>query len=178
MGRHLTTAVTMLVLVGILVTAAVWGWRSLTAELPDAPVVAAEPDPSCTPALIERGERIRARQVRVSVFNSGTEAGLAGETMDALVDRGFQAGETANAPSEIDVRRVQVWTTERDDLRARLVARQFGKQARVRVTDEDLGPGVDVVVGNQIRRLVKAPRSLRVRQPEEVCVPVLTDPAA
>jgi hypothetical protein len=73
---------------------------------------------------------------------------------------------------------VQVWTTERDDLRAKLVARQFGKQARVRVTDEDLGPGVDVVVGNRMRPLVKAPRSLRVRQPEEVCVPVPTDPAA
>jgi hypothetical protein len=36
----------MLVLVGVLVLGAVWGWRSLFAELPENEVAAVEPAPT------------------------------------------------------------------------------------------------------------------------------------
>jgi hypothetical protein len=42
----------------------------------------------------------------------------------------------------------------------------------VRFSDEDLGAGVDVIVGNGFKRLIKAPRSLEVKRPQEYCVPV------
>jgi hypothetical protein len=168
----------MIVLIGILVLGAVWGWRSLFAALPETDISAAEPTPSCSPAKIGAGDRIRSGQVRVSVFNGTTRSGLAGETMDALIARGFQPGEVGNAPSSLVVRRVEVWSTEEDDPRARLVARQFGKKVRVRVTAEDLGPGVDVIVGDRYKRLAKAPRAVRVQDPQEVCVPVQPSPTS
>lgn len=162
----------MLVLIGILVLGAVWGWRSLFSELPESEVAAEEPTPTCTTEQVDEGEKIRSRQVRVSVFNGGTRSGLAGQTLDQLIERGFQPGDIGNAPLGADVRRVQVWSTVKNDVRARLVARQFGKNVKVRKADEDLGDGVDVIVGNGFKGLVKAPRAMPVKKPLEVCVPV------
>lgn len=171
--RHLVTAVTLLVLCVIVVTAAVVGWRWLFADLPDQePVATDEPSMSCTPAEVQPGDRIRARDVRVSVFNAGTRSGLAGDTMAALTDRGFREGDVANAPGDVRVRRVEVWTTDENDAQARLVALQFGKNVPVNVQDADLGPGVDVLVGDRFRDLARARRSLTVREPQEVCTPV------
>lgn len=168
-GRHITTAVTMLVLVGLLVLGATWGWRSLFAEVPGQS--AAEPTPSCDALVIEAGGKVRAKQIVVSVYNGGTRSGLANQTMDALMARGFRTGDVGNAPSDIEVRKVQVRSTIENDPRARLVARQFGKGVKVRFVEEDLGPGVDVVVGNRFKKLVKAPRTLTVKQDQEFCLP-------
>jgi hypothetical protein len=162
----------MLVLIGLLVLGAVWGWRSLFAALPDSDVAAEEPARTCTTERVDAGQRIRSRQVRVSVFNGGTRSGLAGQTLEALTARGFLGGDIGNAPSDVDVRRVQVWSTVEDDPAARLVARQFGTSVKVRFSDEDLGPGIDVIVGNGFDRLAKAPRALTVKEPKEFCVPV------
>ncbi len=168
---------TLLVLVCLLVLGAVWGWRSLFAETPSGDPTATEPTPTCTTERVDAGERMRSDQVRVSVFNAGNRSGLAGQTLDALVDRGFLPGDIGNAPDDVDVARVQVWSTVEKDPRARLVARQFGPKVKVRFSDEDLGPGVDVIVGDRFRKLVQAPRALRVKQPQEVCVPVEPTPA-
>lgn len=169
--RQITAAVTMLVLIGLLVLGAVWGWRALFAEVP-GDATALTPSPTCVSEAIAAGEKIRADQVRVSVFNGGTRSGLAGETLDALMDRGFLAGDTANAPSDVDVARVEVWSTVEKDPRAQLVARQFGKNVKVRFSDEDLGPGIDVIVGDRFDRLARAPRALAVGKAQEICVPI------
>jgi hypothetical protein len=169
--RHVITTVTMLILIGIVVLGAVLGWRALFAELPEDSVSTEEPVPSCIPETIGPNEKVRSSQVRVSVFNGGTKSGLAGETLDALARRGFVEGDVGNAPADVNVRVVQVWSTEENDPRARLVARQFGRNVKVRFSDEDLGVGVDVVVGDRFEQLVKAPRSFRVKKPREVCVP-------
>ena len=94
--RHITTAVTLLVLVGILAAGAVIGIRSLLAPIHDDTSDAA---PSCSTKDVRRGQRISARQVAVSVYNAGTRAGLADETMGVLTGRGFQKGSVGNAPS-------------------------------------------------------------------------------
>ncbi len=172
-GRHITTAVTMLVLVGLLVLGATWGWQALFEEVPGSGE-AAEPTPSCTTEVIRAGDKVSADQVTVSVFNGGTRNGLADQTLDALTRRGFRPGQVGNAPDDLDVRRVQVWSTIENDPRARLVARQFGKKTRVRFSDEDLGRGIDVIVGNGFRKLDKAPRSVTVKNRRELCLPVET----
>jgi len=41
---------------------------------------------------------------------------------------------------------------------------------KVRFSDEDLGPGVDVIVGDRYRSLAPAPTSIRVQDPIEFCV--------
>lgn len=167
--RAITSAVTLLVLLGLLVVAAVWGWNALFSAVPGEDTTPA--DGTCTTEQLRAGDRIRSKQVRVSVFNAGTRSGLAGQTLEALTRRGFLEGETDNAPADVDVVRVQVWSTVENDPRARLVARQFGKKVPVRFADEDLGPGIDVIVGDKYRRLVKAPKALEISTAQEVCVP-------
>ena len=107
--------------------------------------------------------------MKVSVYNAGDRAGLATETLDALVDRGFQLGEAGNAPDGTEVSFVQVWT-EKKDASARLVALQFGQRTLIRKAD-DLGPGVDVVVGSGFKGLVEAPTSIKAGKAETACIP-------
>jgi hypothetical protein len=173
--RVITSTVTMLALIGLVVTGAVWGWNALFAPLPEGATAVVEPRPTCATETVGPGKKVRARQVRVSVFNAGSRSGLAGQTLDALAKRGFLPGEVGNAPNDVKVRKVQVWSSTKGDPRARLVARQFGKKVKVRFSEEDLGAGVDVVVGDRFRNLVKAPRAVAVEERQEFCLP--TEPA-
>ena len=165
-ARQLTTAVTMFVLCALLVLGAVWGWKSLFAPLPGADGTAA-PTPQCS--SVDAGTRLRSAEVQVSVYNAGGRSGLAASTLQALEKRGFGPGEAGNAPADAKVRYAQVWSTKTNDAGARLVLKQLGSRARLRVVDTDLGPGVDVIVGRDFRGLVKAPRSVKVRTTQETC---------
>ena len=172
--RHLTTAVTLLVLVSILVLGVVLGVKTLFAPLPGSDKATATPSASCSPKTVRKGQRIRSTQVQVSVFNGGTRSGLADETMRLLARRGFTQGDIGNAPTDAKVSRVRVLTTEKNDMAAALVARQFGRTTRVIVTDTDLGPGIDVIVGNKFGKLAKAKRVLVAQSSSSVCVPLPT----
>lgn len=163
--RHITTAVTLVVLCGILALGLYAGYRSLFAPIPHTPT--AQPSPACHTHSVRKGQRITSRQVTVSVFNAGTRAGLAGRTLAALAKRGFSGGEVGNANAKL--RFVQVWTRHKQHAAATLVARQFGTHTLIRVTKKNLGPGVDVVVGNDFKGLQKAPRSLVVHRRQQVC---------
>jgi hypothetical protein len=167
-----TTAVTLLVLVAILALGVVVGVKTLFAPLPGSDKTTAEPTASCSPKTVKKGQRIRSTQVQVSVYNGGTRSGLADETMALLARRGFTQGEVGNAPADAKVTRVRVLTTERNDMAAALVARQFGRKTRVIVTGTDLGPGIDVIVGNKFGKLAKAKRVLVARTSSSVCVPL------
>jgi hypothetical protein len=177
--RHLTTAVTLLVLVSILALGLVIGVTTLFAPLPGSDKAKATPSPSCSPKTVKKGQRIRSTQVQVSVFNGGTRSGLADETMRLLARRGFTQGDVGNAPTDANVGRVRVLTTEKNDMAAALVARQFGRTTRVIVTPTDLGPGIDIIVGNKFGKLAKAKRVLVAKSSSSVCVPLpspSTDP--
>jgi len=175
-GRHLTTAVTMLVLIGILVLGVILGVNTLLAPLPGDNSPAAQPSPTCSTQTVKKGQRILAAQVQVSVFNAGTRAGLADKTMGLLAKRGFKRGSVGNAPAA-KIKKVQVWTTEKNDPAALLVARQFGRSTVVHYTKTDLGPGVDVLVGNSFSKLAKSKKVLVVHKPSSVCVPVSASPS-
>jgi len=170
-GRHVTTAVTLLVLLGILAVAGVIGVKTLLAPVPGNGKPAAQASPACATRTVRKGQRISARQVEVSVFNGGNRAGLAGTVMGRFVRRGFKRGEVGNAPQGTRVKAWQVWTTDRNDTGARLVARQLGHKVRVRVVRTNLGPGIDVVVGNGFRHLVRAPRVMVAARSSSVCSP-------
>jgi hypothetical protein len=71
-----------------------------------------------------------------------------------------------------------VLTTEKNDLAAALVARQFGSKTKVTVSDTDLGPGVDVVVGNDFDKLSRAKKVIVVERSSSVCVPLPAEPSA
>jgi hypothetical protein len=168
-GRHLSTGITLLVLMGILVAGALYGVKSLFAPLPDE--TPAADSTGCVRTSVKKGQRVNSRQVQVSVYNAGSRFGLADQTLASLARRGFRKGAVGNAPENTRVRVAQVWTTAADDTAARLVAQQFGPAVAIRRVRNDLGPGVDVVVGNGFRRLVKAPTATVARRASSVCVP-------
>jgi hypothetical protein len=159
--RHLLTAVTLLVLVALVGAGGYYGYRELFSPLGDDAVSASPGGRDCERGL-RKGETVRTRDVTVSVLNAGTQNGLAGQVQDALVRRGFIAGTTDNAPEDQPVRFVRVLAPSTRDPAARLVAVQFGRRTVIQRTREDLGPGVDVLVGDRFRGLEKnAPRRLR-----------------
>lgn len=169
-GRKLTTALTLLVLLVVLCGMAVFGFRSALAPLPDGGPSA---DPTCSDTEKEVQAFLKRSEVQVSVFNAGSREGLAGVTLEQVEEAGFVAGNAGNAPRTAEVRKAVVWTTEPNDSAARLVALAFGRGTQVEVTETDLGPGVDVLVGNRFKKLDgKAPNRIRLENPVETCVEV------
>lgn len=159
----------MVVLLFVLGGMAIFGFRQATAPLPDLPSA----EETCSQAEKEVQRFVRRNQVQVSVFNAGTRRGLAGTTLEQLEEAGFRAGNSGNAPKGAKVRRAVVWTTDKSDRPAQLVALSFGRRTRVVVTEQDLGPGVDVIVGNRFTGLRRdAPRRLRLPTSVEKCIPV------
>jgi LytR cell envelope-related transcriptional attenuator len=168
--RHVTTAVTLVALCVIVMIGAVVGFNALFAPLPgaeDEPSAAVSS--SCDAPSAKKRERLRSAEVTVNVFNAGTRSGLAGATVDAFRARGFRGGLIGNAPSDTKVRRAQVWIVEGEEHAGRLVARQLGPRTPVVTEEEDLGDGVDVLVGNGFRALVRAPRSIVVKVDASGC---------
>jgi hypothetical protein len=167
-NRRLSTAVTLGILFVLLVVGAVLGFKSLFAPIPSNGPSSSRA--TCTPQKVDAGKRLNAGDVTVSVFNASNRSGLASETLNKLADRGFKAGDAGNAPDGTKVKFVQVWTTTENDAAAKLVALQFGEGTAVR-PGEDLGLGVDVVVGPSYKGLAKAPTSIKTKSTQEVCVP-------
>lgn len=91
--RHKTTAITLLVLIGILAGAFYYASSYWT----QGPAKAA-PAPSCTSAADPSGQ-IYPSQVTVNVYNATSRAGLAASTGKLVRDRGFIVGTVANDPA-------------------------------------------------------------------------------
>lgn len=164
MARKIRTAVTMLVLLGILCAGAWYGWTGLTAAREAGAEPEAEPSPTCTtPAPVTA----RTKDTLVSVYNAGAPTGTGGLVMDALNRRGFDRGEIDDAPRGIEVRGVVVWTDRPDSAPVRLVAKHL-RRAKIRDRVNIPGPGVNIFYGTEFTGLRKGPRKLTV-QPAADC---------
>lgn len=169
-SRHLRTIVTLTVLVVVLIVMAWWGLHNATAPFPGR---ASAVQPSCSAAETTTTRYVARRDVTVSVYNAGARQGFATLTLHRLEALGFRPGEVANAPAGVTTHRALVLTTRRDDPAAALVARTLGRKVPVEVTDETLGPGVDVIVGPQQRAPVRhPPRRLKLAHAVSTCVRV------
>jgi hypothetical protein len=158
----------MLVLVVIVMAAAYFGWLGLTRGWLDGGSASADGSaPTCTPPP---PVTVRSGSVRVSVYNAGAPSGQATQVMDALRDQGFRRGELSDAPEPIEVDGIVLWPGDADPGAVRLVRRQFD-DARVADRPRTLGPGVNVLVGEDFDRLARrAPRSIDVPAPRR-CAP-------
>jgi LytR cell envelope-related transcriptional attenuator len=169
-NRQAISAVTIVVLIGLLVVGAVVGWRTLSAPLPgedDEPRKAS--GQRCNDG-VTRGDVVRTEDITVSVYNAGSRSGLADQTQSELVARDFIPGDVGNAPVEMEsVRFVRVLAPTTTDPAARLVALQFGEDTLVQATEEDLGPGVEVIVGDSFQGLVEAPTEIKARTTGSGC---------
>lgn len=165
-NRHVLTAVTLTVLLVLVGVGAFVGWRTISAPVEEEGEQAA---PTCV-AGVKRGQKLKSSEVTVSVFNAGNRPGLAARTRTELTGRGFLRGEVGNASGSLSrVRFVRVLAPNRRDPAALLVARQFGPRTFVQATKRNLGPGVDVVVGDDFVGLVKAKRSITARAAGSGC---------
>lgn len=168
MGRSSTSAITLGVLAMLCVLGLVFGFQALTADLEDDPLVA-EPAPACEPATLRKGARVRPADVVVSVFNAGTSSGQASRTMARLVERGFVSGDSGNAPRDTGIVRAQVWVDGRVNPAARLVASHLGPDTPIKVNRDPLGPGIMVLVGNELDQLPKGKKLTRAGERVEIC---------
>ena len=149
---------------------AVYGIKSALAPLPGS---GPSSKPTCSDTEKEVKQFLRRSEVQVSVFNAGTREGLAGNTLEKIEEAGFKAGNAGNAPRSAVVRRAVVWTTQPNDSSAKLVALALGRGTRIEVTETDLGPGIDVLVGDKFQGLnKKAPQRIRLPRPIETCIEV------
>lgn len=167
--RHLTTGVTLVVASVLLCIMAVWGYHKATAPIGDD-TSASTSGPSCPADQQIVTEYVRRIDVTVSVYNAGKKSGRAQATLDLLEQAGFKAGEVNNAPDGMDVTRAAVYTTKADDPAAELVALALGHKTEVVHSDDELGPGVDVVIGDRFKRLdPAAPKRLKLAEPDISC---------
>ncbi len=173
------TPITLVVLIGLLLGAAYYGWRNLSESDEGAGTTPtpSERTPKCVSVeKFRKGERIRSEDVIVNVFNAGTTTGLATATLDSLVDKGFRRGESDNAPADLAATNVTIVRGQSDDPTVRLVAMQF--KGAVEFTDgPDVAPGVDVVVGDSFVSVdSKARRVLRLKRQVSTCTSVRESP--
>jgi len=159
------TAATIGVLFLLLVVGAAWGWSALTAPFPGKAAA-----PVCEDRDVQKGEKIFASQVVVSVYNAGERTGLAGRTMALFTDRGFRRGESGNAPGGAKVPVVQVWTSDPKNPAVQLVVGQLGPRHSV-VKHRELGAGVTVVVGDGFRGLGHKKPFVRAGSATKICAP-------
>jgi hypothetical protein len=164
MDSRVRSLATLAALAGVLVIAGVWGWTAISEPFPQR-----SGRPVCVDREFAKGDPITRRDVTVSVLNAGTRVGLAGLTMDLLVDAGFHEGSEGNTPGKRRVDRVEIWTEEPNNPAVRLVASHLGDvQVMRRPADK---PGVLVVVGDGFDDLTGGRKSITAQGAVSVCGP-------
>ena len=179
MNLNFRTPFTLVALIGVLVFGLVVGWRLLTEDVPSLRESTGTSEPSCRIQELKAGSTLRAAQVTVNVFNSGTTPNLAGDTMRALTRRSFEGGLTGNAPQGVRADSVVILDSDPDSSQVRLVLKQFEKRITVKKSDDDDPSAVDIIVGNDFRVSSgidhDAPTSMKVQGTTDVCVPAPPD---
>jgi LytR cell envelope-related transcriptional attenuator len=165
------TPITLVLLLLILLGAAYYGWQSVTAPAasdtttPQTPTTKA---PCTKHTHIRKGQRIRASHIVVNVYNAGSITGLAGATSSNLAAKGFRAGQVTDAPARIHATNVAILTKAVHSPVVRLVASQF--KGPVVIRKDNLGPGIDVVVGDSFQAVDPRAKSfLVVRKKVHTC---------
>jgi hypothetical protein len=169
------TPITLVVLLGVLLGAAYYGWNTIVSPGDDKKSAAPD-EPSNQPCkkktTIKKGSRIDAGDVRINVYNGGTRTGLAGDTMDGLVAKGFKRGVADNLPSNINAPwgNVSIVLPGGEAIpQVRLVRNQFIGVVKLIHGPAD-GSSIDVVVGDSFRGLRQTSQTfVRVNRPVKTC---------
>ena len=134
-----------------------------------------DPASTCENRSVAEGEKLTSNLVTVNVYNASQRAGLANRVTINLQRRGFLEGTVANSTSEVKPGGVAILTDDREDPRVKLVAEQFGD---VEFAEPDINApeGVTVIVGDEYKELVEAPRDIESDRVITVCVPAVDVP--
>jgi hypothetical protein len=167
MGARSRTLVTLLVLAGLVLLSAVWGWGQVTKPFPGR--VESAP---CVTRTLDKGEKIFPQDILVNVLNAGERNGLAGTVLKQLQAAGFTSGVTRNAPGSTEVAKVEIWSKLPGGPDTQLLKSWFGPDTKV-VARGGQYPGLVVVVGDEFHQLLKGKKSLRASGPATICSPPL-----
>ena len=159
------SAVTLAVLAVIFVIGVAWAWASVTDPFPEK-----EEQPACTDSSFAAGDRITPGNVLVNVFNASGTDGLAGETMDALVRKGFGEGAISNTAADIREGGAVIWTKDPTSPAAQLLKTYLGKNTEI-VDQTTADPGITVVVGVGFPGIKDGKTGVKADSDSTVCTP-------
>lgn len=168
--RIIRTPITLLVLLGVLLWGAWWGYRNVIRAVPPA-----APNP-CVTQTVAKGQ-LKSSQVTVSVYNGGDRVGLAGDVGRTLRGKGFKVPRTTNTQEKIQKTVIVGADAKNPEV---LFVKTFFKDAVVR-TDKRPDRSVDVLVGNKWAGYNKKAKTTYEINADTVCLPAQpssTTPAA
>lgn len=185
------TPITLIVLVGILMGAAWYGWQTIVDPVTDAgspsttqgtPHTPHDSHPTQPSVCLKKktylkGTTIRDSSFKVNVFNAGDVSGKAGAVLTALRSKGFRQGIASNPPSGVTATNVTILTSDPNAPQVQLVKRQFRGTVKLE-PGPNLAVGVDVVIGNGfVGTLTSAPSEITLTANTTVCVSYKGDSA-
>lgn len=159
------SAITLAVLAVLFVIGVAWAWSSVTEPFPEP-----EEQPACVESSFAAGDRVTPGNVLVNVLNASKTEGLAGETMDALVRKGFAEGSRGNTAAPTSRSGVVIWTTDPDGPAAALLKTYFGPGTEI-VEQATAEPGITVVVGEGFPGVKDGKKGVKAADDSYVCSP-------
>jgi hypothetical protein len=158
--RVVRTPITLLILFGMLLYGAWWGYNNIIMPIPALP-----PEP-CVDQSVPKGQ-LQANQVVVRVYNGGDRKGLAADVGRSLRGKGFRVVLTTNTVEKIQ-KTVIVGAEENNP--EVLFVKSFFKEAVVR-SDKRVDRTVDVLVGNKYGGFKKDAKTTYQVETTTLCLP-------
>jgi hypothetical protein len=164
--RMARTPVTLLILFGMLLYGAWWGYNNIIKPIPPLP-----PAP-CVDQSVPDGQ-LKASQVVVKVYNGGDRKGLAADVGRSLRNEGFRVILTTNTVEKIQKTVIVGAGEENPEV---LFVKSFFKESIVR-SDKRVDRTVDVLVGNKYGGFNKDAQATYQVDTTSVCLPSQTPSA-
>lgn len=158
--RIVRTPITLLILLGILMFGAWWGYTNVIRPVPEA-----APNP-CVNQTLAKGQ-LKSSQVTVRVYNGGDRIGLAGDVARSLRTKGFVVSRVTNTNEKIQKTVIVGADAKNPEV---LFVKSFFRDAVVR-PDKRTDRSVDILVGNKYAGFnAKAKTTYEVKA-KTVCLP-------
>jgi hypothetical protein len=164
--RVVRTPVTLLILFGMLLYGAYWGYNNIIKPVPPLP-----PEP-CVEQTVPKGQ-LKAGQVVIKVYNGGDRKGLAADVGRSLRNEGFRVVQTDNTVEKIQKTVIVGADANNPEV---LFVKSFFKEATTR-SDQRVDRTVDVLVGNRYGGFNKNAEAIYQINAETVCLPSQTPTA-
>ncbi len=165
--RIVRVPITLLVLLGVLMYGAWWGYSNVLKPVPPTP-----PKPCVQQTL--QGGQLRSGQVTVSVFNGGNRRGLAGDVGRALRDKGFRVQRTANTGEKVGQTVIVGAGAKNPEV---LMVAAFFKKPAIRIDKNKADRSVDVLVGDKYGGFNKGAKTTLTVKAKTVCLPAAASPS-
>jgi LytR cell envelope-related transcriptional attenuator len=164
--RVARTPVTLLILFGVLLYGAYWGYNNIIKPVPALP-----PEP-CVVQNLPNGQ-LKTSQVVVRVYNGGDRKGLAADVGRSLRGKGFRVTLTTNTVEKIQKTVIVGADVKNPEVK---FVKTFFKESVVRA-DQRVDRTVDVLVGNKYGGFDKKAKTTYRVEADTVCLPSQTPSA-